>query len=300
MTYDHPLLPYVDVHIVEPWTDAWRFRQERKLWYHIMQFQAGYGVFSHVEDLDAKLDAYERATELPITADGLRAIENRERITKHDVKARIEVFNEVAASLYDTKRWRREDDEAVLAGEYTPMTYTKLELAHVGMTSADVVDNLSLIQMVECTRRLVDLAKDSHRPGAVEVLNTIIDTTPMRGIKGPVGTQQDMLELFNGDTTALAVLEQHLCGVFGMSGTLNSVGQVYPRSIDLQVAVRVALAIEGRQPWRTIANGYVAMIVGYIGDQWNEGDVSTSVVRRVALPGVFLCCGAALDREINP
>src|SRR5690606_24331939 len=41
-------------------------------------------------------------------------------------------------------------------------------------------------------------------------------------------------------------------------------------------------------------NGFVAILGGYVtmtqaltGDQWNEGDVSCSVVRRVALPDAF-------------
>jgi adenylosuccinate lyase len=33
--------------------------------------------------------------------------------------------------------------------------------------------------------------------------------------------------------------------------------------------------------------GYLAMADGLIGDQWNEGDVSCSVVRRVMLPDAF-------------
>src|SRR5690606_18650509 len=36
-----------------------------------------------------------------------------------------------------------------------------------------------------------------------------------------------------------------------------------------------------------IVRGYVSMIGELAGDQWNEGDVSCSVVRRVALPDAF-------------
>ena len=38
----------------------------------------------------------------------------------------------------------------------------------------------------------------------------------------------------------------------------------------------------------TILGGYVTMTATLAGDQWNEGDVSCSVVRRVALPGRLL------------
>src|SRR5699024_10689236 len=36
-----------------------------------------------------------------------------------------------------------------------------------------------------------------------------------------------------------------------------------------------------------ILRGYVSMLGELAGDQWNEGDVSCSVVRRVALPDAF-------------
>ena len=37
-----------------------------------------------------------------------------------------------------------------------------------------------------------------------------------------------------------------------------------------------------------VLGGHLAMGGGRVGDQWNEGDVSCSVVRRVALPDAFL------------
>ena len=39
--------------------------------------------------------------------------------------------------------------------------------------------------------------------------------------------------------------------------------------------------------FHTLLKGYQAMAAGLAGDQWNEGDVSCSVVRRVMLPDAF-------------
>jgi adenylosuccinate lyase len=39
--------------------------------------------------------------------------------------------------------------------------------------------------------------------------------------------------------------------------------------------------------FQAILNGYLNMVAALMGDQWNEGDVSCSVVRRVALPDAF-------------
>ena len=44
-----------------------------------------------------------------------------------------------------------------------------------------------------------------------------------------------------------------------------------------------------------ILQGYLVMLGGLAGDQWNEGDVSCSVVRRIALPGSFYCIDGMLE-----
>ena len=45
----------------------------------------------------------------------------------------------------------------------------------------------------------------------------------------------------------------------------------------------------------TVLGGYVTMMGSLAGDQWNEGDVSCSVVRRVALPDSFFAIDGSLE-----
>lgn len=47
--------------------------------------------------------------------------------------------------------------------------------------------------------------------------------------------------------------------------------------------------------FHSILNGYLVMVSNLSGDQWNEGDVSCSVVRRVALPDAFFALDGLLD-----
>ena len=47
--------------------------------------------------------------------------------------------------------------------------------------------------------------------------------------------------------------------------------------------------------FQSILNGYLTMVSHLAGDQWNEGDVSCSVVRRVALPDAFFAIDGLLD-----
>ena len=56
----------------------------------------------------------------------------------------------------------------------------------------------------------------------------------MRGIKGPVGTAQDVLDLFEGDQGKVLQLETLIAKHLGFERTLAAVGQVYPRSLDYE------------------------------------------------------------------
>ncbi|MEZ5301714.1 MAG: hypothetical protein R3F11_13845 [Verrucomicrobiales bacterium] len=45
--------------------------------------------------------------------------------------------------------------------------------------------------------------------------------------------------------------------------------------------------------------GYAAMAAGLAGDQWNEGDVSCSVVRRVMLPDAFFAIDGLFETALS-
>jgi adenylosuccinate lyase len=185
---------------------------------------------------------YERALE---DVD-LASIAARERVLRHDVKARIEEFN-------------------ALAGH---------EHVHKGMTSRDLTENVEQLQIrrslelvhaqgVAVVARLAEravqyrdlaMAGRSHNVAAQATtlgkrfasaaqetlialtrLRELIDRYPLRGIKGPMGTSQDMLDLFGGDADRLAELERRIAEFLGFADVLSSVGQVYPRSLDHDV-----------------------------------------------------------------
>ena len=192
-----------------------------------------------IEVPEGAVAAYEKVVDVV----DLDSIRRREAVTRHDVKARIEEFS-------------------ALAG---------YEQVHKGMTSRDLTENVEQLQVrtslelvrdraVAALARLARLAVEhddlvmagrSHNVAAqattlgkrfasaaeellvaVERLDDLIDRYPLRGIKGPVGTAQDQLDLLDGDADKLAQLEQAVAEHLGFSRVLTSVGQVYPRSID--------------------------------------------------------------------
>jgi adenylosuccinate lyase len=279
----HPLADYASPTMQTIWSPVMQINMERIWWNRILNWLVeNTDVYDHISDRDLKLRAYAEA----IYTIDLDDIEAREQVTKHDVKARIESYNAEATALY--RSW-------VPIPDWRDAPHPPLELIHWGMTSADVVDNVSLIKMRQSLSWLMAYAPDDIHGAGFWHLDNAIHLLPLRGLKGPVGTQQDMLDLIK-DPRLVNELDEYLASTYGFDSVLNSVGQVYPRSIDYQTAQYVAGAVGGTQPWRTIINGYLSMIAEYSGDQWNEGDVTTSVIRRVALPGLFLAADAALRR----
>jgi adenylosuccinate lyase len=319
--------------MVRLWSPEQKIVLERELWLAVLEAQRDLGVAVP----DDAISAYRRV----IDQVDLDSIDARERVTRHDVKARIDEF-------------------CALAGH---------EQIHKGMTSRDLTENVEQLQLrrslvVIRGRMLASLARLAERAAesatvvmagrshnvpaqattlgkrfanageellqALYRVDDLLARYPMRGIKGPVGTQQDMLDLFDGDGARLEQLESRVAAHLGFDAWLTNVGQVYPRSLDLDVVsalVQAAagpadlaltirlmagqeLATEGFRPGQvgssamphkmnsrsceriggllTILRGHLAMVASLAGDQWNEGDVSCSVVRRVALPDAFL------------
>jgi len=229
---------YASAEMVAIWSPESKIVAERRLWLAVLRAQRELGV----EVPEAAIADYERVVEQI----DLASIAARERVTRHDVKARIEEFN-------------------ALAGH---------EHVHKGMTSRDLTENVEQLQIrqslqlvhargVAVAARLAEratryrdlvMAGRSHNvaaqattlgkrfaSAAQEILialsriRELLDRYPLRGIKGPMGTGQDMLDLFAGDADRLGELEQRVADFLGFTAVLDSVGQVYPRSLDHDV-----------------------------------------------------------------
>lgn len=229
---------YASPELRDLWSPEYKIVLERQLWLAVLRAQAELGI-----DVPAEAIAdYERVVEQV----DLESIAQRERVTRHDVKARIEEFN-------------------ALAGH---------EHVHKGMTSRDLTENVEQLQIlrslehvhshgVAVAARLAERATEyaslvmagrSHNVAAqattlgkrfasaadelliaLQRVRELIARYPLRGIKGPMGTAQDMLDLLGGDSAKLAQLEQKVAQHLGFANVFTSVGQVYPRSLDHDV-----------------------------------------------------------------
>jgi adenylosuccinate lyase len=229
---------YASAEMVAIWSPQAKIVAERRLWLAVLRAQRELGV----DVPDAAVDDYQRVLDQV----DLASIAARERVLRHDVKARIEEFN-------------------ALAGH---------EHVHKGMTSRDLTENVEQLQIrqslqlvhahgVAVAARLAEravayrdlvMAGRSHNVAAqattlgkrfasaaqetviaLSRIRELLNRYPLRGIKGPMGTGQDMLDLFDGDTARLAELESRVADFLGFTAVFDSVGQVYPRSLDHDV-----------------------------------------------------------------
>lgn len=305
---------------------------EREFWVAVMKGQKELGVNIPAEDI-AKFEAAIRDVNLD-------SIRKREETTRHDVNAKIEEFVHVSK-----------------AGEYV----------HLALTSRDLTDNVEQMQIMSASklifgrnisvlRHLIDnarkyqdiviTARTHHQPAQPTLLGRrftmwaeelmlhlkgferFIEAYPLRGIKGAVGTQFDMLTLL-GSSEKVNALENIVAQKLGFTHVLDSPGQVYPRSLDSSLVSHLALlgaAHENFGKTMRLMAGYDLVEEGFkegqvgsnampykmntrssericglaellkmyaggasrlAGDQWEEGDVSCSVLRRVIIPDAF-------------
>jgi adenylosuccinate lyase len=331
---------YASAAVRDVWSRRGKVLLERDFWIAVMKAQRDLGVpipseaIRDYERVKAKID--------------LESIAKRERVTLHDVKSRIEEFSELA----------------------------QRQFIHLGLTSRDLTENVEQLQIfrslkivqrkvasallalsrrAEEFRDLMITGRTHNVPAqpttlgkriamfgqemllALDRLDHLIESYPVRGLKGAVGTQLDQLTLLGGRADKVAELESRVLKHLGIPASLRCVGQVYPRGLDFDVVSALhqtgsaaasfattmrlmagaGLVTEGFQEgqvgssamphkanarncericgFSTVLSGYVAMTASMAGDQWNEGDVSCSVVRRVALPDAFFAIDGSLE-----
>jgi adenylosuccinate lyase len=326
---------YAGADLAAIWSPEHKIVLERRLWIAVLEAQRDLGTAVP----EGVVEAYEAVVD-KVDLDSIAA---REGVTRHDVKARIEEFNALAGHEHIhkgmTSRDLTENVEQLQVRQSLELVRQRVvaTLARLGRLAAEheslVMTGRSHNVAAQATtlgKRFANVADEMLV--ALERLDNLLARYPLRGIKGPMGTAQDMLDLLDGDADRMATLEGRVASHLGFGEVLTSVGQVYPRSLDFDVVsalVQVAagpsnlattirlmagieLVTEGFKEGQVgssamphkmntrscervnglavILRGQLSMIGELAGDQWNEGDVSCSVVRRVALPDAFFAC----------
>jgi adenylosuccinate lyase len=204
---------------------------ERKLWIAVMRAQSALG---HAISKDVITD-YEKV----ITRVDLSSIDAREKNLRHDVKARIEEFNALAGHEVIhagmTSRDLTENIEAFQIRNGLEVVHNKVValLARLGERAVQYADQPIAGRSHNVPAQITTLGKRFASAAeellfAYERLVALQDRYPMRGIKGPVGTAQDSIDLL-GSSKAHLTLESAIAKELGFNKVLDSTGQIYPR-----------------------------------------------------------------------
>lgn len=320
-----------------------RVRTERQFWLAVLRAQVELGL-----EIDSGIiPAYEAVLE----DIDLESIRQREIETRHDVKARLDEFCALAGHEHLhkglTSRDATENVEQLLTWKALDHieSRTIALLSRIAELAARYADTVIVGRTHNVAAQPTTVGKRFAQFGeelllGLEQLQSVRDRFALRGIKGPVGSQQDLAFLLGSSDKAIE-LESRVAKELGIGRVLNAVGQVYPRSLDfalvsalsqlaagpanLAILIRLMaghdLATEGFRPGQvgssamphkmntrsceringlsTILKGHVTMAAGLSGDQWNEGDVSCSVVRRVVLPDAFFAIDGILETSFS-
>jgi adenylosuccinate lyase len=319
-------------------------RLEREFWLSVLKAQRDLGLDIPYEAVQAYEEAVDKID--------LGLIEEIERRTKHDVKAKIEAFCQAAGGF---------------------------EYVHLGLTSRDLTDNVEQLQIKRAMRlvfgkyvsvlrhllekaelyRGIELTARTHHQAAQSTLlgrrfsmwaeellvhllefEVFIGEYPLRGVKGAVGTQFDMVALL-GSKEKVFELERRIAEQLGFKNILSSTGQVYPRSLDYKLLLHLSAlssACENYAKTMRLMAGYELVTEGFrkgqvgssvmphkmntrstericafsellkmyadggsrlSGDQWEEGDVSCSALRRVLIPDAFYASDGLLETTLT-
>jgi len=321
------------------WSATGKVIMEREFWIAVMKAQRELGIKIAVSEI--------RASEKAKAVVDLESIRLREEVTKHDVKARLEEFAEKAGHQHAhkgmTSRDLTENVEQLQVHRSLSIILEKGIAALLALADkAEEYKKLPLTarshnvpaQLTTLGKRMANWGEELER--ALDSLSRLCATYPYRGLKGAVGTRLDQVTLLGGAKKA-EKLDKKVMEHLGAPANWESVGQVYPRSLDFEVIsllVRLAAApasfaktlrimaghellgegfakgqtgssamphkmnsrsCERINGFHAILNGHLSMVSALSGDQWNEGDVSCSVVRRVALPDAFFAMDGLID-----
>ena len=332
---------YASSEMRELWTQEFKIIKEREIWISVLKAQKNIGL----DVSEEIIQKYEKVKNIV----NIASIELREKQTQHDVKARIDEFNALAGS----------------------------QKIHLGLTSRDVTENAEMLQikaaleivefktkvLLSCLASFaqthVDLpivARTHNVPAQISTLGRrfaswieelmlslkhlqeLNKRLPAKGMKGAIGTSQDLFELYGGQYLAV---DEKFKAENNLESLLVAPSQIYPRSIDYEIVTSLVqlasapsniainirlmsghgLVSEGMKEGQTgssamphkvnarlservngllaVLKGNAVMVQELVGNQWNEGDVSCSVVRRIALADAFYSIDAILDTMVR-
>lgn len=261
------------------WAPRHKVVLERRLWLAVLRAQRQLGLADVPEQAIADYEAVLEEVDLD-------SIAQRETLTRHDVKARIDEFCALAKQQHIhrgmTSRDLTENIEQVRIRDSLLLISHDLvaviaRLAELAEANSDLVlvartHNVAA-QATTLGKRFADALEESLL--GLERLEELLARYPLRGMKGPVGTRQDQLDIL-GSETAVEQLERLLAEQLGFDRVLDACGQVYPRSLDLDVVSALVQAVSAASSLALT----IRLMAGHelVSEAFRDGQVGSSAM----------------------
>ncbi len=239
--YENPLVSrYASKEMSYIWSPEKKFTTWRSLWVYLAEGEKELGL-DITEEQIAELKKFQNNVNYDVA-------EKKEKEVRHDVMSHVYAYGVQCPSAKG--------------------------IIHLGATSCFIADNTELVQikdgLVLIRKKLLhtmkhlsifcDKYKDlptlgftHYQPAQLvtvgkraslwlqdflidfQLLEYLLETLPLRGIKGTTGTQASFLELFNNDHSKVKQLDTIVATKLGFNKTIPLSGQTYTRKIDYQI-----------------------------------------------------------------
>ena len=239
--YENPLVSrYASKEMSYIWSPEKKFTTWRSLWVYLAEGEKELGL-DITEEQIAELKKFQNNVNYDVA-------ERKEKEVRHDVMSHVYAYGVQCPSAKG--------------------------IIHLGATSCFIADNTELVQikdgLVLIRKKLLhtmkhlsifcDKYKDlptlgftHYQPAQLvtvgkraslwlqdflidfQLLEYLLETLPLRGIKGTTGTQASFLELFNNDHGKVKQLDTIVATKLGFNKTIPLSGQTYTRKIDYQI-----------------------------------------------------------------
>ena len=239
--YESPLSSrYASEYMKELFSSDTRYKTWRKLWVALAKAEKELGIpitdeqikemQNHIDDID-----YECVSE-------------REKEVRHDVMAHVYAFGKVAPSaagiihLGATSCFVTDNADLILYRD--ALTYIRDELLKVIANLCDFAEKYKEVPTLGYTHyqpaQLVTVGKRATLwlqdfVSDIEEIDFVLRNIKFLGSRGTTGTEASFVDLFNGDTIKIDVMNKKISNAFGFTECFDVCGQTYPRKVDSRI-----------------------------------------------------------------
>ncbi len=239
--YESPLSTrYASSYMLELFSQDRRYETWRRLWVSLARAEMKLGLpitQQQVEELEDNIGNID-----------YECVRNREKEVRHDVMAHIYAYGKAAPAaagiihLGATSCYVTDNADIVIYREgllYLRKNLTKViaNLADFAMEHRGVptlgYTHYQPAQLVTVGKRatlwIQDLVSD------LEELDYVISSLKMLGCRSTTGTEASFMNLFDGDTDKIDLMNEMICSDFGFETCYDVCGQTYPRKTDSRI-----------------------------------------------------------------